>query len=127
MEHAARAQLDELSDLITVPRTVFDQRKNEQLSTAFLQFAIENVRTDIRHSHILFSSIIVRQIPKSEGVNGPLLKRGRQNSELEGETENQVRSARTGSMRVARQAGRKHAISATTVMMAKANANASGS
>ena len=76
MEHAARAQLDELSDLITVPRAVFDQRKNEQLSTPFLQFAIENVPTNIRHSHILFSSIIVRQIRKVTVFNGPLLKRG---------------------------------------------------
>ena len=41
--------------------------------------------------------------------------------------ENQPRRARTGSIRVARQAGKKHAAPATMVMITKADPNASGS
>src|SRR5439155_10541374 len=52
MENAARAQLNQLTDLITMSRPVFDQGKNEQLGAALLQFTIEDVRTNIRHSHI---------------------------------------------------------------------------
>jgi len=39
----------------------------------------------------------------------------------------QARSARTGSMRVARQAGRKHATNATSIITIKADTNAIGS
>ena len=39
----------------------------------------------------------------------------------------QVRKARTGSIRVARQAGKKHAISATMIIIRKASPNANGS
>jgi hypothetical protein len=43
MEDTARPQLNQLPDLVTMPRSIFDQGKNEQLGAAFLQFAIEDM------------------------------------------------------------------------------------
>jgi hypothetical protein len=43
------------------------------------------------------------------------------------DVENQSRNARAGSVRVARQAGRKHAVNAAIVIIASAAPNASGS
>src|SRR6478672_672013 len=41
-ERAARAQLDQLTNVVAVPRPILDQRKNEQFSAALLQFTIQS-------------------------------------------------------------------------------------
>ena len=40
-ERAARAQLDQLTNVVAVPRPILDQRKNEQFRAALLQFTIQ--------------------------------------------------------------------------------------
>src|SRR5882724_2150832 len=40
-ERTARAQLDQLTNVVAVPRPILDQRKNEQLRAALLQFTIQ--------------------------------------------------------------------------------------
>src|SRR6476659_7334408 len=41
-ERTARAQLDQLTNVVAVPRPIFDQRKNEQFGAALLQFTIQS-------------------------------------------------------------------------------------
>src|SRR5215207_4121511 len=43
-QHAARALLDEVADVVAVARLVLDEREDEQLSAPLLQLARENVR-----------------------------------------------------------------------------------
>src|SRR5437870_13552234 len=41
-EHAARARLDQLAQLVAVARLRFDERQDEQLGAALLQLAVED-------------------------------------------------------------------------------------
>src|SRR5215213_2587863 len=52
-QDAPRAPLDQVADVVAVPRLLFDQRENEQLGAPLLQLAVEHVRPLIWHSHIL--------------------------------------------------------------------------
>src|SRR4029077_2345224 len=52
-DRAARTQLDQLANLVSVPGTIFEQRQNHQFSAALFQFAIWNWRCHILQCHIL--------------------------------------------------------------------------
>src|SRR5215510_13262875 len=41
LEHAIRAPLDQFAELVTVPHSSFQQRQDEQLGAALLQFTIK--------------------------------------------------------------------------------------
>src|SRR5829696_3780611 len=53
LQAAAGSLLDQLADLVTVPRTRLDQRQNQQLGAALLQLPIEHPRYML-HSDILY-------------------------------------------------------------------------
>src|SRR6267378_2214960 len=49
---AARTQLDQLANLVSVSGTIFEQRQNHQFGAAFFQFAVWNWRCHILQCHI---------------------------------------------------------------------------
>src|SRR5882724_8741123 len=49
---AARTQLDQLANLVSVSGTIFQQRQNHQFGAAFFQFAVWNWRCHILQCHI---------------------------------------------------------------------------
>jgi len=56
-----RSRLDQLTQVVSVARLAFHQRKNQQLGAAFLQFAVEHARQLILHSDIVLKGILRRQ------------------------------------------------------------------
>src|SRR5262245_59924277 len=53
----ARLRLDQLAQLVAVPRLRLQQREDQQLGASLLELAVEHGRFDIRHSDILLGRI----------------------------------------------------------------------
>src|SRR5712692_6064657 len=78
-QDAAGAGVNQLAELIAVPRAVLEQRQDEQLGAAFLQLAVEHLGSNICHSDICWSQRTKMSRGKSfarrqrTGVRGELL------------------------------------------------------
>src|SRR5262249_42615495 len=59
--HPARPDLDQLADLVAVPRAILDKRKNQQFGAALLKLPIQDLRFDISHSNTLYRHICLCQ------------------------------------------------------------------
>src|SRR6266550_2028303 len=58
-QRTARAQLDQLTNVVSMPRPILDQRKNEQLRAALLQFTIQAWWRHILLRHVCCKNIQV--------------------------------------------------------------------
>src|SRR5262249_47802392 len=56
-DDAARADLDQLAQVVAMPRLVLDERQDQQLGAALLQLAVEDPRFHILHSDIFAKGI----------------------------------------------------------------------
>src|SRR5262249_31320238 len=65
LEHAARAELDELAEVVAMARLVLDERQDQQFGAALLQFPVEHPRSHVLHSDILTKGIRRKQAGKS--------------------------------------------------------------
>src|SRR6202000_3257130 len=54
LQHVSGAVFDQLADLISMSRAMFDQRKDQQLRAALLQFPVEDLCFDMCHGNISY-------------------------------------------------------------------------
>src|SRR5215813_8614781 len=57
LQHAVRARLDQLADLVTMARAGLQQRQDEQFGAALLQLAVDFLRIDSWHNNILCNKL----------------------------------------------------------------------
>src|SRR2546422_471087 len=57
LEDSLRARLNELAEVVAMPRLILDEREDQQLGAALFQLPIQHLRLDVLHSDILLKGM----------------------------------------------------------------------